>query len=260
MVVLIVAIIIIFVLEYTKKIDSTQFLEDNLEYLEYFKEKDYDFLVRAKWGEDVDPRVLFSVRIRNSFLITLGGIFLFMTNLTYINIIFSLLLGFGFYKMQYMNLRSHYKRHLASIETSLPYYLKSLEVLVQHYTVPVALSRSVEYAPEIFRLGLKDMIKKINAGDASIDPYVEFAKTYPVRDAMRMMRLLYRLGLGKQENKQETLLNFSKSVSSLQNKAREQKYKQRLKVMEDKTMIMLVVSGVGVMAITLLAMMMMFNI
>jgi len=260
MVVLIVAIIIIFVLEYTKRIDTSQFLEDNLEYLEAFKEKDYDFLVMAKWGEEADPRVLFSVRLRNSFLITLGGIFLFMTNLTYINIVLALVAGFAFYKMQYINLRSHYKKHLTSIETELPYYLKSLEVLVQHYTVPVALSRSVEYAPEIFRVGLKDMIKRINAGDATIDPYVEFAKTYPVRDAMRMMRLLYRLGLGKQENKQETLLNFSKSVSSLQNKAREQKYKKRLKVMEDKTMIMLVVSGVGVMGITLIAMMMMFNI
>jgi len=260
MVVLIVAVIIIFVLEYTKRIDSTQFLEDNIEYLEAMKEKDYDFLVRAKWGEEVDPKQLFSVRIRNSFLVTLGGIFIFMTNLTYLNIIFALLMGFGFYKMQYMNLRNYYKRHLTAIETALPYYLKSLEVLVQHYTVPVALSKSVEYAPDIFKLGLKDMIHKINAGDSSIDPYVEFAKTYPVRDAMRMMRLLYRLGLGKQESKHDTLLNFSKSVSALQNKAREQKYKQRLKVMEDKTLIMLVVSGVGVMAIVLIAMMMMFNI
>ena len=69
------------------------------------------------------------------------------------------------------------------------------------------------------------MIEKINSGDSSIDPYMEFANEYPVRDSMRMMRLLYRLGIGEQEKKQERLLMFSRTVSNLQNKARETKYK-----------------------------------
>ena len=60
---------------------------------------------------------------------------------------------------------------------------------------------------------------------------------------MRMMRLLYRLGLGSNENKQEQLIMFSKNVSSLQNKSREQKYKDRLEKMESKTMRMLFVTG-----------------
>ena len=51
---------------------------------------------------------------------------------------------------------------------------------------------------------------------------------------MRMMRLLYRLGIGSQERKQERLMMFSKSVSSLQNKAREQKYKDIQQSNEDK--------------------------
>ncbi|MDD2470177.1 MAG: hypothetical protein PHI22_04545, partial [Bacilli bacterium] len=69
----------------------------------------------------------------------------------------------------------------------------------------------------------------------------------------RMMRLLYRLGLGGQEEKHEQLIMFARGVSSLQNKAREQKYKDRLKVMENKTMIMLGVTGAGVMALLLLS-------
>ena len=76
----------------------------------------------------------------------------------------------------------------------LPYYLKGLEILIQHYTVPVALAKSIEDAPDIFKPGLRDMIATIDAGDSSIDPYMEFANEYPVRDSMRMMRLLYRLG------------------------------------------------------------------
>ena len=141
----------------------------------------------------------------------------------------------------------------------LPYYLKSLEILIQHYTVPVALGKSIDDAPEIFKPGLRELINKINSGDASIDPYMDFANTYPVRDSMRMMRLLYRLGLGSQEKKQERLMMFSRTVSNLQNKARETKYKERLGHMESQTMVMLVVTGIGVMLIILISMMMMFN-
>ena len=135
-----------------------------------------------------------------------------------------------------------------------------MEILIQHYTVPVALGKSITDAPDIFKPGLRILIDKINAGDSTIDPYMEFANTYPVRDSMRMMRLLYRLGIGAQEKKQERLLMFSRTVSNLQNKARETKYKERLGHMENQTMIMLVVTGLGVMLIILISMMMMFNL
>ena len=88
---------------------------------------------------------------------------------------------------------------------------------------------------------------------------MDFSAEYPVRDSMRMMRLLYRLGLGSQENKQEQLMMFSRTISSLQNKAREQKYKERLDKMENKTMFMLFGTGGGILGFLLLAMMMMMN-
>jgi hypothetical protein len=148
---------------------------------------------------------------------------------------------------------------MSKIDQMLPYYLKGLEILCQNYTVPVALARSIEDAPEIFKPGLRVMIEKINNGDSSIQPYMDFANQYPVRDSMRMMRLLYRLGLGAQESKYQQLTMFSRSVSSLQNKAREDKYKQRLSVMEKKTMFMLVATGGGTMVILLFAMMTMMG-
>lgn len=141
----------------------------------------------------------------------------------------------------------------------LPYYLKSLEILVQHYTVPVALSRSIETAPEVFKPGLQRLIARIDAGDSSIQPYIDFANEYPVRDSMRMMRLLYRLGLGSQQDKHEQVMMFSRTVSALQNKAREQKYKERLEHMENQTMIMLMSTGGGVMGLMMLSMMLLMN-
>ena len=84
---------------------------------------------------------------------------------------------------------------------------------------------------------------------------MDFAKEYPVRDSMRMMRLLYRLGLGSQDRKEEQLMMFSRTVSALQNKSREQKYQERLDKMESKTMIMLFVTGGGILGLLLFAMM-----
>jgi len=89
---------------------------------------------------------------------------------------------------------------------------------------------------------------------------MEFARKYPVRDSMRMMRLLYRLSLGRQERKQEQLLTFSKTISNLQQKARETKYKNRLDKMEGKTMSMLIATGLGVMVLLVIAVMMLMNI
>jgi hypothetical protein len=165
----------------------------------------------------------------------------------------------GMFKMPYMSLKNYYKSHLHLIDTQLPYYLKNLEILIQHYTVPVALGKSLGDAPEIFQDGLRDMIEKINAGDSTIEPYMDFAKDFPVRDSMRMMRLLYRLGLGKQERKQEQLLSFSKTISGLQQKAREARYKARLEKMESKTMTMLVCTGVGVMLLLVLSILQTFS-
>ena len=53
---------------------------------------------------------------------------------------------------------------------------------------------------------------------------------------------------------------FSRTVSTLQNKSREQKYQERLDKMEGKTMVMLFCTGGGILVILLFAMMSMMNL
>lgn len=251
--------LILFVLIYNKTIDTKKFAKDNEKLFKALKEDDYEFLLYMKYGDKVDPDVLFQKRINNGLLVGALVMVFFMNNFSLLNVVICIVVAYFMFKSSYMNLKNYYKRHLHEIDLMLPYYLKSLEILVQHYTVPVAIGRSIDDAPDIFKPGLRKMVEKINAGDASVDPYMEFANTYPVRDSMRMMRLLYRLGIGSQERKQDRLLMFSRSVSSLQNKARETKYKERLEHMEGQTMVMLVCTGIGVMLILLIAMMGMFG-
>lgn len=255
--IIIIGAILLFVLLYNQTIDGQKFIRDNEKYFQMLKEDDYEFLVYAKYGESVDVNTLFNKRITYGFATIVIFLFIFLTDLNLINIILSIVVGLLIFKMPYNNLKSFYKQHLHDIDVMLPYYLKGLEILVQHYTVPVALGKSIEDAPDIFKPGLRTLISRIDAGDSSIDPYMEFANTYPVRDSMRMMRLLYRLGIGSQEKKQERLLMFSRTVSSLQNKARETKYKERLNHMEGQTMYMLVATGGGVMILILVSMMFM---
>ena len=257
---ILIEIIILFVLEYTKKIDTKKFIGEAEPYFRFLMEDDYKFLLSVRYGDDVDVNQLFSIRVRNGVVTIVVLVFVFLlSNFSFINLLLSFIAGYLIFKQPYMKLQKYYKNNLSKIDQMLPYYLKSLEILVQHYTVPVALRKSIDTAPEIFKSGLTTLVEKIEAGVSTVDPYMDFAKEYPVRDSMRMMRLLYRLGLGSQENKQEQLLLFSRTVSTLQNKAREQKYKERLDKMENKTMQMLMVTGGGILLLLLYAMMSMMN-
>ncbi len=257
--VLILGVLLYIILEYNGSISTNKFIVDNSDVFKKLKEKDYEFYAKAKYGDAIDVEKLFNVRLRNGLLVILLLVFLNITNLNYTTILLCMLAGYGVFKLSYIQLKNYYKAHLHKIDLMLPYYLKNLEILVQHYTVPVALGKSVEDAPDIFREGLKTLIEKINAGDSTINPYMEFARDYPVRDSMRMMRLLYRLSLGSNERKQEQLLTFSRNISNLQQKARESRYKERLEKMESKTMVMLVTTGIGVMVLLIISILMMFT-
>ena len=252
-------VIIIFILNYTGRISGNKFVADNSVYFQKLKEDDWDFYVRSKYGENVDPDVLFNKRIRNGIIAFFLVLCFFINSLSYVYIILALLAAFGIFKLDYINIKNFYKRHLHQIDILLPYYLKGLEILIQHYTVPVALAKSINDAPEIFKPGLNQLVSEINAGDSTVEPYMRFARDYPVRDSMRMMRLLYRLSLGRQERKQEQLVSFSKTISNLQLKARETKYKERLEAMEKKTMSMLISTCLGMMVLLILSLLMMMS-
>jgi len=256
----IIGVIVVFILNYNRVVDVNRFVTDTEPYFRSLMEDDYAFLLGIRYpGRDLDINQLFGIRIRNGLLTIIFVIFIFFNQLSFIYVLLAIIAGYLVFKSSYTSLKSYYKANLHHINLMLPYYLKSLEILVQHYTVPVALSRSIDTAPEVFKPGLRRLVARIDSGDSSIQPYIDFANEYPVRDSMRMMRLLYRLGLGSQQDKHEQVMMFSRTVSALQNKAREQKYKERLEKMESQTMIMLFTTGGGIMGLMMLSMMQLMN-
>ncbi len=258
--IIIIAIIVFFVLSYNGQVSIQDLINDNFYLFRKLKEDDWDFYVRAKYGDNVNSEKIFIKRIRNGLIAIVAVIFFFIQSLDALKVVIAFVAGFLIFKLDYFDIKNYYKRRIFTIDSMLPHYLKGIEILIQHYTVPVAIGKSIDEAPDIFKDGLKDMISQINSGDDSINPYMDFAKKYPVRDSMRMMRLLYRLSLGSQDRKQEQMLMFSRTISNLQQKARETKYKQRLEKMEGKTMSMLLSTGFGVMVLLVFAVLQMMNI
>lgn len=258
---IVIGALTLFIMWYNKRINFNRFIQETEPYFRFLMEDDYEFLLTIKYKTaDLDINKLYSGRVRNGLITIVALVFLFLSDFKFVYALLAVAGGYLVFKQPYMSLKNYYKANLHNINLMLPYYLKSLEILIQHYTVPVALSRSIDTAPEIFKPGLRRLVQKIEAGDSSVDPYMDFAKEYPVRDSMRMMRLLYRLGLGSQERKEEQLMMFSRTVSTLQNKSREQKYQERLDKMEGKTMVMLFCTGGGILVILLFAMMSMMNL
>lgn len=261
--ILIVGVILIFIFNYVGFFSFNKFVEDNNVLFERLKEKDYDFFLISKYGDKVNLKAKYQNRVKTAIIVFIIGIIVAMTSFQSLNFAVKLVLVLGvtflIFKDDYTRVKNYYSVHLHDINLKLPYYLKSLEILIQHYTVPVAITKSIDEAPEMFKPGLRELIASIDSGDSTIEPYMEFARRYPVRDSMRMMRLLYRLSLGSQERKQEQLIVFSRTISNLQAKSRETKYKERLEKMEKKTMTMLVATGAGVMVILVLSILQTFT-
>ena len=200
--ILIVGIILILLFNYIGLFSFNKFVQDNNVLFERLKEKDYDFYLRSKYGDKVNLNAKYQSRVKSAIVIFVFGMVVAITMVDTINfaikLVVVLLISFLVFKDDYNRVKKYYNVHLHDINLKLPYYLKSLEILIQHYTVPVAITRSLEEAPEMFKPGLRELIAAIDSGDSTIDPYMEFARRYPVRDSMRMMRLLYRLSLGSQ--------------------------------------------------------------
>ncbi len=261
--ILIVGIILLLLFAYNGAFNFNKFVEDNKILFSKLKESNYEFYLRSQYGDNVDINARYQKRVKSAIIAFIVGLIVLITSNINLNFAIKIIIVIGFayivFKDDYNKVKNSYKKNMHNINLQLPYYLKSLEILIQHYTVPVAITKSIETAPEMFKPGLRDLIAAIDAGDSTIEPYMEFARRYPVRDSMRMMRLLYRLGLGSQERKQEQLIVFSRTISNLQSKSRETKYKERLDSMEKKTMTMLMSTGAGVMVLLLLSVLQMFQ-
>ena len=114
---LLVAIIVIYIFIVNGKIDKNGVFGTNSRICNLLKEKDYDFLLVAKYGDRVyDPNEVFMKRVKKGVLTSAAIIFILITNVSYLSIIIALIIGFLVFKSEYFSLKKWYKQHLTYVD------------------------------------------------------------------------------------------------------------------------------------------------
>ena len=85
---ILIGVIVLFIFQSHRLIDSKKFIDDNQEYFRGMMEDDYEFFLKSKYGDDVDVNAEYSKRIRNGIVTIVVFIFLFLNNMNFINIFF----------------------------------------------------------------------------------------------------------------------------------------------------------------------------
>ena len=104
----IIAVIIFYIMTKSGKISISKLVADNEIYLRKLKESDYDFYVRAKYGDSVNADILFNKRIQNTLIVMLVVFCLLLKNMSYVYFLVILVAGFAFFKLDYINLKNYY--------------------------------------------------------------------------------------------------------------------------------------------------------
>ena len=99
------AVILLFGLNYTGKISANRFVADNEVYFRKLKESDWDFYVKAKYGDTVNPDFLFNKRVKKGLITIVLMITIFISNMSYVTVVFAFVAGYFVFRMDYSSIK-----------------------------------------------------------------------------------------------------------------------------------------------------------
>mgnify|MGYP006892039138 FL=1 len=85
--IIIVAVIVFGIMTITGQISINQLISDNQLLFLKLKEKDWDFLVRAKYGDNINPDILFNKRIKNALIVMTIAFAIFIKDLNAVKVL-----------------------------------------------------------------------------------------------------------------------------------------------------------------------------
>jgi hypothetical protein len=248
-------IIILAAISY-KKNDSSKYVKNTVPIFHDFIESDYPFLVRITSGKDeFYIKKQFELRLIFSGIFAIGVmVTLLVIDLThYLAVVVALVTIYVFFKATYWDLKYYYKDNYYKFNKQFVDYLKEIELLAYQKSIPDALSDSVSRAPECIRFGINQLVSRIAYGESDVQPYLDFANNYMLQNSLIVMQNLYRMSLMNDENREESIKEFSCSVTHLQNELLNKKYSERLQIFRKRAIFMFVTSGVCVGLFTIMA-------
>ena len=106
--ILIIGVIIFFLFIYNGAISTSKFFGENKNIFELLQEKDYEFLLRAKYGDRVyDVSQVFRKRVFKGLIAMILGFFISLANFKAIYLLISVVFGYLIFKTQYFDLRKN---------------------------------------------------------------------------------------------------------------------------------------------------------
>ena len=97
--ILVIGVLAFVILTVNGYIKPNKFIVDNQDIFMRLKEEDYAFLVKAKYGDGLDPDVLFQKRIRNGMVVIVLLIFMMLSSLTAVKVVVAFVGGFVVFKL-----------------------------------------------------------------------------------------------------------------------------------------------------------------
>ena len=89
-----IGVILIFIFQMNRIIDTRKFIRDVEPYFRFLMENDYKFLLSVKYKGELDVEKLFQQRVRNGIVGILCMLLIFLNNLTFVNILIAIIVGF----------------------------------------------------------------------------------------------------------------------------------------------------------------------
>lgn len=96
------------------------------------------------------------------------------------------------YKKPYIKIRREYKESLALVRYQFPIWLRQIQILLHNNNVINSLILSKDFAPDIIKDDLDEMIIQLNKSPNNVAAFVSFMDQFNISEINRAMKLLYR--------------------------------------------------------------------
>lgn len=127
-------------------------------------------------------------------------------------ILLSIVVGIGYYKLQYFNVKKKKKSLIAIKRRMFPSFVKKILILIRTNNIYTSLVKMVDYTDEPIKKYLLELIEDIKS-DKTIKPFNDFAEKMEFREAGQIMAVLYTFQEHAMSKKH--LYSLEKSISKL---------------------------------------------
>lgn len=141
---------------------------------------------------------------------------------------YCVVLAYLLYKRHIYRVRYQFKKHQAEMLMQFSIWLRSLEVLLDYYTVPQAIEQSISNAPSLMRYQLQELTKSLDVDPMRKETYVNFMSEIEDTNIEKTMYHLYRYAVIGTNEATFQLTNMIKQNTGNLHKQRQNMFDQKL--------------------------------